>query len=565
MLRCVFRLLSLAVLSAVAITTPAAARRQTPGGQPQLSGSARLTGRVVAADTGTPVRLAQVSLSGRPDSQPRTGPHVYVSRQVATDVNGRFDFADLPAGSYRLRVDPVSGFVRLQLAKETTLATGRTVEVTVRVERSGAIEGRIQDENGDGMLAAEVHAVRRITFGSHTTLAATGASATTNDLGEFRLFSLPPGEYYVLATYSRARGYHDPAQRSGYANTYYPGSPALRGARAVVVRAGRNSESVNFTLTRCRLARVSITPVDSRGATHGREAQVALTKRDDVYLRSSTHYTSRREDGTFPFDGIQPGDYYLVVTTGGWTKEAAYVNVSIGEADVSLRVRTNTGAKVSGRVVVDGQRATGGRSANLWVSSTPPPGTVGPFERVPPARVQESGHFELAGLRGPIVLLAGRAGGALLSIRRHGEELAGKTLEFAGTEHFDNVVVELTTQVARVDVTVTSASERGEPEPVVVILFSEDPKRWHHDSIQYDRTTASPVSAAPGALAPARTQMRRMPPGRYLIAAIHDAGLSDPTAVGVLEKLRPLAMPVTLVWGQTTRLTLPVAKAAGMN
>ena len=123
------------------------------------------------------------------------------------------------------------------------------------------------------------------------------------------------------------------------------------------MRAGRDSEGVNFTLARCRLAQISITPVNSCGVPLGRDAQMALTRRDDVYLRSSTRHTSRREDGTFLFDGIQPGDYYLVVTTGGRMKEAAYVNVSIGEADVSLRVRTNTGAKVSGRVVVDGQPA----------------------------------------------------------------------------------------------------------------------------------------------------------------------------------------------------------------
>lgn len=564
MLRRVGNLLSVAALCAVAITTPAAARLQPSGGQPQPSGSARLTGRVVAADTGTPVRRAHVSLSGLPDSQRKAGPkRAYVSRQVETDVNGRFDFADLPAGSYRLTVDPVSGFVRLQRPKEATLAAGRTEEVTVRLERSGAIEGRIQDENGDAMLAAEVHAVRRPTFGSHTTVAGSGASATTNDLGEFRLFNLPPGEYYVLATYSRAQGYNDPASRSGYANTYYPGSPALRGARAVVVRAGRDSESVNFTLARCRLARLSITPVDSGGVPLGRGTQMFLTRRDDVYLRSSTRHTSQRQDGIFRFDGIQPGDYYLVVTTGARMKEAAYVNLSIDEADVSLRVQTNTGAKVSGRVVVDGRRAAGGGSADLWISSTPPPGTLGPYyPLVPLARVQETGRFELAGLRGPMVLFAEGAGGVLLSIRRRGEELAGKTLVFVGTERFDDVVVELTTQLAQVDVTVTSASERGEPEPVMVILFPEDPKRWHHRFIKYDRTSASPVSATAGTLRPARTRMTRMPPGRYLIAAIHDIYLSDPTEVGVLDTLRPLAMPVTLIAGQTAKVTLPVAKAA---
>lgn len=128
MLRPVGNLLSVAALSAVAITSPAVARLQPAGGRPQPSGSARLTGRVVAADNGRPVRRASVSLSGLPASQQNAGPNpVYVSRRGETDVNGRFDFADLPAGSYRINVDAVSGFVRLVRPKQATLTERRTV------------------------------------------------------------------------------------------------------------------------------------------------------------------------------------------------------------------------------------------------------------------------------------------------------------------------------------------------------------------------------------------------------------------------------------------------------
>jgi hypothetical protein len=558
--------LFLAALSAVAIATPAIARLQPAVGQPQLSGSARLTGRVIAADNGRPVRRASVSLSGLPDSQQKAGPNrEYVSRKVETDVNGRFDFADLPAGSYRINVDPVSGFVRLALSKEATLTEGQTAEMTVRLERSGAIEGRIQDENGDGMLGAQVQAVRRLDVGGHTTLRTWGASAATDDRGAFRLFNLPAGDYYVMATYTRLPWRNEPAAQSGYADTYYPGSPALRGAQVVVVRGGRDSTRVNVTLAPCRLARLSISPVDSSGVPLGREAQVTLTKRDDVYLPFSTRQTSRREDGTFLFDGIQPGDYYLIVTTSAQMEEAAYVNVSIHEADVSLNVHTNTGARVSGRIIVDGKPAGdgGSRSATVLVSSNPPLRKYGPtYARVPLARVRGTDRFELAGLRGPMELFAEVAGGALLSIQRRGEEIAGKTLEFAGTEAIDDVVVTLTTQVAQVDVTVTNASSRGEAEPVLVVLFSDDPKRWHQGFIQYARTSASRLPAGSGALPSVRTRLIRMPPGQYLIAAIHDDEISYPTELGVLEKLRPLATPVTLVAGQTANVTLGVVKPA---
>jgi hypothetical protein len=534
--------------------------------QPQLSGSARLTGRVVAADNGRPVGRTYVRLSGLPDSQKNAGPNrVHVSRRVETDINGRFAFPDLPSGWYSINVDPVSGFVRLARPKESTLTEGQTVEMTVRLERTGAIEGRIHDENGGGMLRARVQAVRRRSIGGYTTLTAAGASATTNDLGEFRLFDLPAGEYHVVASYVRPQERNDPAPVSGYADTYYPGSPTLRGARVVVVRGGRDSKRINFTLAPSRLARLSIKPVDSSGAPLGREAQFTLARRDDDFMLSSTRHTGRREDGMFVFDGVQPGDYFLVVTTSPRMEEAAYVNVSIRETDLSLSVQTNTGARVSGRIIVDGQPAAGGGSPfpNVWVSSRPPLGKYGPtYARVPVDRVQGTDRFELTGLRGPMVLHADVTAGALLSIQRRGEEIAGTTLAFAGTEAIDDVVIALTTQVAQVEVTVTDASSRGETDPVLLILFSEDPARWHPGYSRYARTTVSPQSTnGARTLRSAQPQLIRIPPGRYLVAAIHDIDISFPVEAGILEQLRPLAVPVTLVAGQTAKVTLGIARA----
>ena len=58
---------------------------------------------------------------------------------------------------------------------------------------------------------------------------------------------------------------------------------------------------------------------------------------------------------------------------------------------------------------------------------------------------------------------------------RAGQEIAGKTLELVGTENIDDVVVEFTMKVAKVDVTVTGTSAPDAPEPALLILFSDDP------------------------------------------------------------------------------------------
>ena len=194
MLRDGYSQAALAVLSTVLIASQAPAWRQSPGNGPPISGSARLVGFVIAADDGRPVSKAAVTLLGRADAQ------LDVRRTVDTGVDGRFDFPNLPAGSYYLRIEALNGFVPLDSSERVTLTAAQTAERTVRLQRTGAIQGRIYDENGDALLGAEVQAIRRFSVGSHTSLRAQGGPVTANDRGEFRLFNLPPGEYYVVAS-----------------------------------------------------------------------------------------------------------------------------------------------------------------------------------------------------------------------------------------------------------------------------------------------------------------------------------------------------------------------------
>ena len=116
-------------------------RAQTP------QGTAAISGRVVAADTGRPVKRARVSASAGGRGQ----------RTALTDDQGRYVIGDLAAGSYTISaskagfVDGVYGQRRpLQPGTPLALADAQAAaNVDVRILRGGVITGHVGDEDGE--------------------------------------------------------------------------------------------------------------------------------------------------------------------------------------------------------------------------------------------------------------------------------------------------------------------------------------------------------------------------------------------------------------------------------
>jgi hypothetical protein len=145
------------------------------------SSPASVEGVAIKAGTTEPVAHARVmltSVEGR----------LADSRVADTDDRGRFIFRGVIAGTYRLLAQH-DAFVR---------ATGQTVTITpgqalrdlvIAMTPTGVITGRVVDEYGDPVPDVYVRA----------SLKESVFETTTNDLGEYRLFGLPPGAYTVNA------------------------------------------------------------------------------------------------------------------------------------------------------------------------------------------------------------------------------------------------------------------------------------------------------------------------------------------------------------------------------
>src|SRR5712671_5621759 len=157
----------------------------------------RITGRVVASDNGRPVKRARVFV---------TAVELPGGRGMLSDDSGIFDLTELPAGRYTLTVSK-SGFVSLsygqrrplQAGTPLQLADGQTLKgIEFQLPRGSVIGGRVLDEDGDAMPGVMVRVMRYQYQQGDRRLAPAGVGQT-DDKGQYRVWGLMPGDYYVSA------------------------------------------------------------------------------------------------------------------------------------------------------------------------------------------------------------------------------------------------------------------------------------------------------------------------------------------------------------------------------
>src|SRR5207237_10715078 len=158
-----------------------------------------ITGRVIAADSGNPIRRAQIRL---------TAPEIRVNRTSNTDNDGKYEFADLPAGRYRLPVSK-AGYVTLEYGQARPFEAGKPLDLAdatrldktdFSLPRGSVITGRLTDEFGDPIADATVQAMRYQFTNGQRQLVVAGRQATSDDIGQYRIFGLMPGDYVVRAS-----------------------------------------------------------------------------------------------------------------------------------------------------------------------------------------------------------------------------------------------------------------------------------------------------------------------------------------------------------------------------
>src|SRR5229473_5108770 len=160
---------------------------------------------------------------------------------ASTDADGHFHIENVVPARYRIFIER-TGFVGVNehgLKSDVnvfTVQAGQVVEdLLFRMLPTAVISGRITDEDGDPMSGVRVVAQKKKP--GKSTRESVGTEAT-NDLGEYRVAGLFPGQYWIVAMpppdfrdYERHEkslvgeaqaGEAQPDTR--YVNTYYPGT-----------------------------------------------------------------------------------------------------------------------------------------------------------------------------------------------------------------------------------------------------------------------------------------------------------------------------------------------------
>ena len=557
--------------------------RDTPAQPSAPAPSGKISGRVVAADTGRPIKRARVSLNAA---------ELPGGRGMLTDDSGIYEITDLPAGRYTLNVSK-SGFVSLSYGQRRPLQAGTPLQlldgqqlksVDFSLPRGGVISGRILDEDGEAVPGATVRVMRYQYLQGDRRLTQVG-TAQTDDRGQYRVWGLMPGDYYVNALTripvfggqmgpGGRGGPGGPAGRAGgaggggrgaamaalaggnapqllagggddqeqmnYAPTYYPGVTAVEQARPIALGVSQEALEISFNMQLVRTSRLSghVTNPDGTATTAGN-----VNLMPDGSGRGGQigqNYGGRVQwDGAFSIANVPPGRYVLRARSAdSETPQFAMQPITLDGSDIDgLAVMLSAGATLTGTVIF-----TPGQSAvpdATQVRITAPSTDLSSFGPQPNARVDKDGRFTLSGVPAGTHLVRSNGnlrGWTLKSVTVAGRDVTDTPIDVRSGQTLSNVTIAFTDKINEISGTITTTT--GVPMPdYTVLAFPTDQSLWRPQARQIATTRPDQTG---------KYRLRGLPPGEYYVTTVDPAEQGEWFEPAYLDEHRPGASRLTL-------------------
>ena len=337
-----------------------------------------------------------------------------VSLTASTNAEGRFQIQNVSPGEYRIYATRETGFVPGEYGQRSPTAEGlpfvveagqRYSGIRLSMAPVGSVSGRVLNSSGEPAEGARMGLVREA-YRDGVRSWAFAQTALTDDRGEYRFYSLPPGKYYVSAAYwdNRSTRVPNSSEPSVYPNrfagqqtysspmviqraletgevieevfgpVYYPGIPDIARAKAIPLRIGETVEGIDFSIATGTTAgrKVRGVVIDSTTGAAAGGAVVRLIPREPPGQTLTIPSATAGTDGAFEVVGVLPIAYSVLVTWAAPVTFAqpgqplpvpaaarpaptnAYAVIDAGRSDVNgLRLVTAPGVDVPWRASFD--------------------------------------------------------------------------------------------------------------------------------------------------------------------------------------------------------------------
>lgn len=504
-------------------------------------------GRALA---GAMVRLEQVEPPGS-------------SSMSASDGQGQYLVRVTRPGSYRVAVTPAGGS-SAELGQRRSMERGQPIvlreghqTLDIVVPGTAAISGRIVDPSGQPVEGIGVHAWQAQWADGRMVVRPVGdRNRKTDDRGQYRLFGLLPGTYYLAIA-------DDFSQPQGVASVppsprvFYPGVTTVAAASPLLVDAGHDISGVDLVLGTSTGARLTGTVRVSTGEAAKGVVQLFADSRTGVPVAQPLTATLSTS-GTFSFTGVAPGDYVVQIAADrewGFSDEFAVANVSVGGRDTAITIRTVPGSTLAGKVVFEG----GPPPALSAVKVAPVPAdhnTAPAFAaNLQQIQLRSNWSFEINNLFGPTRIAASApAGWWLKSVTVDGTNIADEPATF-GTAERTRTDAEVVFVRGTAELTGTVSDRNRAVTDYSVVLFAVD------SALHYPRSRHMTLARAGR---DGRFSVTNVPPGRYFAVAV-DAVTGDERdgewqSPELLNFLATSARQVTLDAERSTTIDLPLTR-----
>jgi hypothetical protein len=357
-----------------------------------------------------------------------------------TDGDGKYYFPLLSPGQFRITAT-AGGYVRTEYGQKRTHGVGLPLELapnqrisnaTIAMTPTGSISGRITDVNGQPIVLADVFALKTSYQEGQRTFVQV-LSAKTDDRGEYKIFWITPGLYYVdlivpdgtanyalimnadgLDTQASMNANRSPARdvlsrpigtgagpNEAHVPVYYPTTTDPRQAQPIEVRAGQEIRGLDITAIRVNTRSIRGTVFNgvTRQLPGGAPTQVRLLPVDPAQVPIPG--TVDTKTGKFEVLRVPPGNYMLYAlmrplagTTPTNELLAIGMPIEVRDRDLEdLSLTLTAGVPMTGQIFLEDKAGTAPVSlAGMFIGMRPDP-LIGGNAPSPGTQVGADGTF----------------------------------------------------------------------------------------------------------------------------------------------------------------------------